>query len=256
MDVVVEGNKLYAVGETSSELGINTAMNPTFYAQGYHGIPLTQTLDAMIVCFETTSRQPFWTTWFGGERLDRAWGIAIGNEEAFLVGGTWSNQALFPLLEYDDQDPLDWYDGSMQNNFDPVLLWTYYPFAETWTHFHLGPTWGGNITGDIYNDYRFDGDIASFGLDYTVGVIEPTGTHEGSVAVPIVEGSAWNLLLPNEGSWWIEVVDASGRSTNTPSAQSYGGTTYLDLSRHPAGLYLVSAFSNAGRALTCKLIRR
>lgn len=137
-----------------------------------------------------------------------------------------------------------------------MLQYMYYPFAETYIHFHLGPTGGGNTAGDVYNDFRFDGYIASFSLDYSVGVGTSAGPKDHLLVLPVEWGAVWEVVVPSRDTWRLEVHDSQGRLTLSRDLRRTDGPVRLDMRTHRDGLYLVSATALNGQVLRTKLVRQ
>lgn len=255
LDVIVGAyDRIYLAGESGSGSGINVALNPTFYAQDYHGPPGGPILECLLVSFNVLSYQPFWTTWFGGFRSDRAWGIAGNSDELFIAGGTWSDQNWFPLKEFDISDPLDYYDGDMLNNANSASVYPFYPWAEWYGGYHFGRTWTTPIIIDAYGGFRFDGFVASFGLSFSVDVHEDQTESVVSVYAT-TPGISWVVSLPFSTDWSFDVIDATGRIVRRFQVTD-SDRSLIDLGPYPAGIYVLRCRADDPRTYAIKLIRQ
>jgi hypothetical protein len=71
--------------------------------------------------------------------------------------------------------------------------------------------------------------------------------------VPLGNGSHWNALLPGDGPWRLQVIDAAGRCiTETNNAAN---RHELNMAREASGLYVVRAANDHGTVLHGKLVK-
>jgi hypothetical protein len=241
---------VYLTGQTLSGDSIIQVNNPNlFVQQTLLDAPGGNRSDGMILCLDGSAHDWIWTSYYGGIGHDRGWGIAQTSDELYVAGGTDTQQATFPLYEFDAGSPFDYYDADLTNNVGHG--WGAYPY---WSANSAGLfTYTGSSYVPSYAGYGTDAWIASFGVAPNVG-LEETGVHHGDLlAVPVGNGQ-WDLYLPHNGPWSIRVVDATGRLVTLARVVN-GKACRIDLTGQASGIYAVIAQVNEGEPLTVKVCR-
>jgi len=191
---------------------------------------------------------PIWTSYIGGFNTDKCWGVASTTEELYVVGGTISDQGIFPLREFDTTVPEDWFDGDIFNNTADGGSGEY-----SFLNMRFNSMFGESSSFDPWPNHSFDGFIASFGASPALSVDE---ISDGRSVVP--------QLIDPEGVWRISttsdierlsVHDATGRLVQVRTVPAHNATQNVDLRGMAPGIYTVTLATWGGRLFYCKLSR-
>lgn len=243
--------QIYATGETASPIGIVQATNPNLYHQGLLGNQFGSTRrDAFILAMKIYDKIPIWSTYIGGARADKGWGVAASEDELYLVGGTVSDQGTFPLKEFNTAIPQDWYDGDLLNNIANGFSGYYSfnnrafnrPFAATVSQY------------DPWPGIAFDAFIASFGISPMLSVEEAGASASAIRTVLLADEGLWGLILPAD-LLALRLYDATGRLLEQRRLAHGSRMELVDLSQRAAGVYAVACVRADGSLLSTKLIR-
>ncbi|HMQ74953.1 MAG TPA: hypothetical protein PKE21_00645 [Flavobacteriales bacterium] len=238
------GDQLLLAGVTRSSTGIATAPNINLYSQSQIGNdPTTQHHDGFFMLLNE-NRLPVWSSYWGGTKTERCWGIVASEDELYLTGGTNSNQFTFPLREWDPMSPDDYFDGNHLNNnsgTDGGLSW--------------GGFRGGFFTGVADpSATQPDGYICSFAIVSNLSVSVPE--MSAGMELPVYLGhAAW--LLP-----WADTVnelpgvmvhDVSGRIIPSRTKVAEGGIR-VELFGSVSGIFVATVTPLRGMQKVYKLL--
>jgi hypothetical protein len=241
------GNQLFIAGETSSNSGMINAENNNIYSQPLMGLDFESDSMDPYLLVTTSSGQPVWTTYFGGTKTDKSWGVALSENELYMVGGTNSDQWTFPLHEFDDTEPMDWYDGNHDNNVSGT-----HGGLEYWGTFRRG-------FGTLENDDAAtepDGFICSFNITSNVAIEEAEGCRDLPSPQYRNEG-VWFLPLgdPEFRNAKIQLFDVSGRLLPVRASSTPDGIS-VNLSGYSHGVYLLRIIDSNDEVHNYKLPSR
>ncbi len=191
-----------------------------------------------------------WNTAFGGTESERPWSVAVSENELFVVGATSSEQwDGFPLQDFDPSSLEDFYQDFNMGGDGWVGFLEYYDFEISLNYLtgFFGEAWSEPLT------QNYDGFIASFNLDYHVGVQDAVNnTGQLPVATLPVPGQ-WMITLPTTGSWRLEAFNSKGQLVQTWHTST--SPQLLDMSTKATGLYVVKATQPNGKVYYTKLVR-
>lgn len=248
---VFGADQIYATGETGSASDIILLDNVSLFRQDQLGNTAgSSARDAFLVCLNIYDRQPIWTTYLGGDHTDKGWGVAATDNELFLVGGTVSDQATFPLKEFDTNAPQDWYDGDIMNN---VGNWFngFYSFNNQ--HFYK-PFAFETLPTEFAPGRAHDAFIASFGISPTVTVPELTRSNS-LTPIQISGDGLWSIMLPDQ-VLVLRIFDAGGRLVEERSTMNHSGQALIDLRDWPSGVYAITCITEQGAVQSTKLFKQ
>ncbi len=252
-DVLIDVNGdgdgyIYITGETRSHPAFQNYDPDLYYRQSFNYVDRR---DAMILRIADAPYPAMnWRTAFGGRKSDRGWGIAATPYEMYLCGATSSSHNPwdeFPLHEFDTGSELDWYYdfyyGGTSTEFAP---WCAYNLAMDYE--------SGNIDDYLEGlNLGHDGFIASFQMqEQPVGFTtsDPEETSQ-LTAWPDRSGNGWWLALPSEGSWTIDLFDATGRTVcHARTSQALHLLTGCEFA---SGVYVIRAVDQRGSVVTTKI---
>ena len=237
---------LYVVGETTSATGMLFVANPVLYRQEVLGnLGGQYNRDGFLLGLRSVSREGFWSTYYGGAKTDKIWGVASSPTELYLVGGARSEQGYFPLKEWDLNSNLDWYDDDIFNNTNGSDGW--YAFNSQ----YFRTTYMAN-QNEAYGSWTHDGFIASFATPVNVGFGPVADAVNVALAYRLLEEGLWSVSLPSGSS--MQLMDMKGAQVWRRTA---GNTerTLVDLRGQAPGIYLLCALYPDGSAHSIKLFR-
>lgn len=249
LDVKHDAYTVYITGETRSNMGIVSDLDPDKYFQ-----PLNANIgsrDALILAVDLNPDAPImrWRTAFGGTQSDRGWSIAASANSVYVVGATasdwWQD---FPLQEFDANDDLDYFQGA---SYGGSNLWSFLP----WYAFEAMLDWEWNYYGEVITEntsQHSEAFIASFASNYHVGITEPE-SKPGFGIIPLQGTAQWGIQYPFAGNWTLTAYDATGRQVGAWSTTRSGQP--INLARQASGIYLLRATEAGGTVLSGKVYR-
>ncbi len=259
LDVAHDQQSVYLIGETRSSgnfsmNGLNGGpadLDPDQYFQVLN--PNQTSRDVLLFAMSQNMAAPAlkWSTAFGGTLSDRGWGIAATQSEVYITGATASNSwDFFPLLEFDPNDPNDFYqDYNLLGTGSQSDLEFYgFDFGLHYEHFTH------NLNPEPLNQGN-DAFIACFGT-----VLLPVGiqnTSEETVGylhfTPLPAIGQWAVQFPTVGNWKLAAWNSAGQEVG--NWHVHGSALIVDLSQDAAGLYLLRATRPNCLPLHGKLLR-
>lgn len=251
LDVCHDGEQIYITGESrSTGVFATNDLDPDLYYQPLN--PNVNRRDAILLALDKTAQAPVvrWNTAFGGTESERPWSVAVSENELFVVGATSSEQwDGFPLQDFDPSSLEDFYQDFNMGGDGWVGFLEYYDFEISLNYLtgFFGEAWSEPLT------QNYDGFIASFNLDYHVGVQDAVNnTGQLPVATLPVPGQ-WMITLPTTGSWRLEAFNSKGQLVQTWHTST--SSQLLDMSTKATGLYVVKATQPNGKVYYTKLVR-
>jgi hypothetical protein len=238
-NVLVDGSgNVFVVGMTASTLGF-PLLNPgggAYYDDTYNG----DDFDVFIAKFSGSNLSLVWSTYFGGNGYDWAYGVAVdGSGDVFVVGWTWSALG-FPLLDpgggayYDDifNGIRDAFIAKFSGS-NLSLVWSTYFGGSGWDEAHSVAVDG---SGNVFV-------VGMTGSTLDFPLLNPPGggayydnTHNGGYDAFIAKFSGSNLSLvwstyfggSGEDEAYGVAVDGSGNVFVVGNTRSTSGFPLLD----------------------------
>lgn len=237
---------IYFAGETRSSTGMLFADNAVLYRQEVLGnLGGQYNRDGFLVGLDRNTRSAFWSTYFGGAKTDKIWGVASSPTELYVVGGARSEQGYFPLKEWDQNSTLDWYDDDIFNNTNGSDGWYAFNSQEFRTTYMANQY-------EAYDGWTHDGFIASFATPINVGVGPVANANNGAVAAYNLGDGRWSISVPWSGTF--VVCDMKGALVLDGNLRS-PGSVLLDLREQANGIYPLRITDHAGVVHFIKLYR-
>lgn len=237
LDITDVDDVVYLIGETGSPSGILFNDVPELYRQDDLGNGQGATAsDGFLLSIDPQTKEALWSSYYGGYWTDRGWGVAVTPAEVYICGGSRSEQASFPLLEWNTNAPEDWFDGDLTNNVGGASGW----YAFNFQYFSV----------DIGAGTTHDGFIASFTSPMIVGISKPSSSS--GLSTPLIDPAGiWEVTATANST--LSVVDAAGRVVVNTGIS--GSKAHVDLRACATGIYQVILRSAVGKISTTRLLK-